>query len=59
MSRWMIYCKDAAQHVVEAATKEQAIQTWLNGPGEYDSIEHAAQENYCEPSEITARRRSD
>lgn len=59
MARWMIYCKDAAQHVVEGDSEREAIQNWLDGPGAYDSIEHAAQENYCKPSEITARRRSD
>ncbi len=59
MPRYMIYCKDAAQHVVEAANEADAIQVWLDGPGAYDSIEHAASENYCEPDEITARRRSD
>jgi len=57
MPVWMIYCKEAQQHVVEALDEKSAIQKWLDGPGAYDSIEHAAAENYCTPEEITARRR--
>jgi hypothetical protein len=57
MSVWMIYCKDAPQHVVEDDDEAGAIKAWLNGPGAYDCIEHAARENFCKPEEIEARRR--
>lgn len=56
MPRFKIYCDRAAQHIVEADDEFDAIQVWLDDVGGYDSIEHAAAENFCDPEDIYAQR---
>lgn len=50
---YRIYCGDAEQHRVDAASEAQAISKWLDLMS-YDFIEQAAVENFCKPQQIRA-----
>ena len=59
MKRWSIinHVEQMLLGVVEEAVDEDdAIEVWLNEAG-YDSIEHAAHENFCHESDIVAEPR--
>lgn len=54
MNAYRIYVRKTPLHKMLAESQEDAVKSWLDLMG-YDSLQEAAEENFCDPADIQAR----
>jgi hypothetical protein len=55
--RYQIWCGSERLHIVSASDEGEAIFVWMDMMG-YETLEEAAEENFCMAKQIEARRLS-
>jgi hypothetical protein len=55
--RYQIWCGYDRSHIVSASDEGEALHVWMSMMG-YESLEEAAEENFCLAEQIEAKRLS-